>query len=329
MSFVHSNVPVAYRQTEGTDGGSEGSRYATVAGIAVLYYPNSFMLARLVESVLPQVDKVFIVDNPPVWEEKVPEFLAQVPPHKIEYLANGFNAGVASAQNSGLRRAVEQGYTHVMLMDQDSALPNGAVDRLLAAERSLMGTGRQVAAVGPLYIDEKSGQRSQAVRDSGVRVKRRGVSATAKGPVETDFVIASGSLIRTEVLRKVGLMREELFIDWVDAEWNYRAKGFGLAAFIVPTVGMRHSLGDPFEAIFGRRVCVHSPVRDCYIVRNAIYLLQNPRMNWKGRLTMFVYIPRYLLVHSWVARKRLTSFMKMLQALQDGMVRRMTPYSMS
>jgi GT2 family glycosyltransferase len=33
-----------------------------------------------------------------------------------------------------------------------------------------------------------------------------------------DWLIASGSLIRCEVLREVGLMREELFIDVVDTE---------------------------------------------------------------------------------------------------------------
>lgn len=328
MSLAGGIGSVAHRQMESADGVSRGSAYPSVAGIAVIYYPNPFLLARLIGSVLPQVDRLFIVDNTPVWDHKLPEALAQAP-NKIEYLANGFNAGVASAQNAGLRKALEMGYTHVMLLDQDSALPDGAVEGLLAAEASLIRAGRKVSAVGPLSIDEKSGRRSQSVRTSRIGVRRCEVPATIKEPVETDFVISSGSLIRSDVLGRVGLMQDELFIDWVDAEWNYRAKGLGFSAFIVPTVVMRHSLGDATEVVCGRQVCVHSPMRDCYIVRNATYLLQNPRMNWKWRLTMLFYIPQYILVHSWVARKRFTSLVRMLHAVRDGMMRRMTPYSLS
>lgn len=327
MSIVTNRMPGSFIDTEKDNRGPEEESCASVAAIIVLYYPQPLLLSRLVESALPQVDKLIIIDNTPSWDNKEPDGLVRGE-NKIIYRANGFNAGLASAQNDGIRRAIEDGHTHVLLLDQDSALPKNAVKGLLAAERSLIRSGRQVAAVGPVFIDEKSGRRSQAVRESGLRVRWQEISLDEPNPIETDYLIASGSLIRASVLEKVGYMRDELFIDWVDTEWAYRAKGFGLAGYIVPSVVMRHSIGDETKNLLGRRIYLHNPTRNYYIVRNAMYLLQNPKMSWKWRITMLMYVPKYVLVHSWLARNRGRSLMQMLQGMRDGLMRKMRPYSM-
>lgn len=326
MRARYSRESVAYQDTERSDDFCEGQACASVAAVIVLYYPKPFLLSRLLESAMPQVARLFVVDNTPCWDNKLPEGLTHGT-RKIVYHANGFNAGLASAQNNGIRRAIEDRFTHVLLLDQDSALPKGAVEGLLAAERSLIARGCPVAAVGPLFIDEKSGRRSQAVRQSGLRVRWQDISADETDPIETDYLIASGSLIRTSVLRKVGYMRDELFIDWVDTEWSYRAKGLGLGAYVVPTVIMRHSIGDETKALLGKRIYLHSSTRNYYIVRNAIYLLQNPKMSWKWRVTMLIYVPKYVLVHSWLSRNRVSSLMQMLHGMRDGLMRKMKPYS--
>lgn len=302
------------------------SAAASVAAVIVLYYPQPFHFARLIDSLLPQVEKLFVIDNTPSWDVAVLGKLAHPSP-KISYRANGYNAGLAGAQNRGIQAAIEKGHTHVLLVDQDSALPKGAVDGLLAAERLLIDSGREVAAVGPLFVDEKSGERSHAVRHSGFRVRWEQIPPDERNPVETDYLISSGSLIRTGVLKKVGYMRGELFIDWVDTEWAYRAKGFGFSAYVIPTVVMRHSVGDRTGEFLGRRVNLHSPTRNYYIVRNAMYLMQKRHLSWKWRLTMVLYIPKYILVHSWLARNRRGSFARMLQGVRDGIMRKMTPYS--
>jgi rhamnosyltransferase len=300
--------------------------YSSVAAVVVLYYPQPFLLARLVESVLSQVDKLFVIDNTPSWDSRVPDALAHSS-RKLSYRAIGYNAGLAAAQNEGIRRAIEDGHTHVLLLDQDSALPKGAVEGLLEAERSLIRSGTQVAAVGPLYVDEKCGARCFAVRQGLLRVRWRAIDCTEKEPVQTDYLIASGSLIRSSVLRRVGLMREELFIDWVDAEWSYRAQESGLSAYVIPTVVMRHSIGDATRKLLGRRIYLHGTARNYYIVRNAIYLLQNPTMNWRWRVTMLIYIPKYIVAHSWLANRRWESLRHMLRGVRDGITRQMRPFS--
>ena len=61
---------------------------------------------------------------------------------------------------------------------------------------------------------------------------------------ESDHLISSGSLIRLDVFDKVGLMLEELFIDFVDIEWGMRAKKNGYICYIANNVLMKHSIGD-------------------------------------------------------------------------------------
>jgi len=301
-----------------------GERLASVAAVVVLYRPQAELLARLIESIAPQVGKIFIVDNTPERSEEIPAML-----HNCEcafcYRANGANKGLAGAQNIGIGQALRENYTHVLLLDQDSALPGGAVDGLLAAETWLLRAGQPVAAVGPLYVDEKTGERSRGVHRSGLRVQWFPIPAQETQPVEADYLIASGSLIRAAVLRHVGLMRKELFIDWVDTEWGYRAGNAGYRNYIVPTVVMKHSVGDASGRVLGRRIYLHNPARNFYIVRNAVYLLRDRRMSRHWRVTMLFYVPKYILAHSWLAENRGKSFRLMLRAAWEGMRGKMGP----
>lgn len=299
---------------------------ASVAAIVVLYKPNAALLKRLVESVAPQVKELFVVDNSPQRHSQMPLELMNCG-RPVFYHANRMNKGLASAQNTALKEALREGYTHALLLDQDSALPAMAVEGLLAAEQRLLRAGGHVAAVGPLFIDDKNGERSRGVRHRYFRVRWFSIPDDERDPVETDYLIASGSLIRTSVLRHVGLMREELFIDWVDTEWAYRAESLGYKTYIVPTVVMMHSVGDATGEFLGKRFNLHSPARNYYIVRNAVYLLRERRMSLSWRCTMLIYVPKYILVHSWLSPHRWRSFLEMLRAILEGMAGRMRPLS--
>ena len=141
----------------------------SVAAIAVLYHPRPELLSRLIRSVASQVDKIFIIDNTPNRTEAMPRELEGCG-CPLFYHANGMNKGLAGAQNIGIAYALRETYTHVLLLDQDSALPSGAVDDMLSAEASLLRAGKPVAAVGPLF-DRRENRRPFA-RSPSPRVHR-------------------------------------------------------------------------------------------------------------------------------------------------------------
>ncbi|MGL9750644.1 MAG: hypothetical protein ACR5LC_03620 [Symbiopectobacterium sp.] len=91
---------------------------------------------------------------------------------------------------------------------------------------------------------------------------------------EATFIIASGCLIRMEILDRVGIMKEELFIDYIDIKWFLRAKSLGYEIFISPYAKMAHSIGDRRTSIMGRSVSVHNPIRRYYLTRNSFYLMR-------------------------------------------------------
>jgi rhamnosyltransferase len=295
----------------------ESTSDARIAAIVVLFHPKVRLLERLLSSVMDQVDRILAVDNTPNPDPKIGELLQLYGP-KLSYSPMGENLGIATAQNVGIRESLKASYSRVLLLDQDSALPAGALEALLSAERSLVAAGRQVAAVGPVFVDEKNGTRSKAVRHRFFGVKLVPIGAAEMGPVESDFIIASGSLIRTSIIERVGLMREELFIDWVDAEWGLRARSMGYATYIIPAVVMMHSIGDITANIFGKEINLHSASRNYYIVRNAAYLLKERRMGWRWRTMSVLYIPKLILLRSWLSPHRWESLKQLMIAAREG-----------
>jgi rhamnosyltransferase len=288
-----------------------------IAAVVVLYHPNLSLLGRLLGSVLQQVGAVIVVDNTPVPSKEFGRFLDGYA-HRVTYIPLGENMGIAAAQNAGIRKSLEEGCSHVLLLDQDSFPPPNMVIELLSAERVLIESGKKVAAVGPVFIDEKSGEVSTAIRHGWMHVTKLRVDTSMTEPIEADYLISSGSLIRAETLTRVGYMLDELFIDWVDIEWGLRARRAGCNSYIVPSTVMRHSIGDDCVRALGKNINLHNDVRNYYIVRNSTYLLKLNSMGWQWRSITVLKLPLYVCFYSWHSANRWGSVRILCQAILDG-----------
>jgi rhamnosyltransferase len=292
-----------------------------IAAIVVTYFPNEILLVRLLRSIGDEVKKIYVIDNTPngskTWlnSQWLSEFGLYASYHGL-----GENFGIAKAQNIGIDLAVKDGCDHVILFDQDSAPPRGMINNLANTELKMLAAGLKVGSVGPLFLDEKTNGYSQAIRHSGLMVHKVKVSPDDSLPVIADHLIASGSLIRVSIFQEVGVMREELFIDWVDIEWGLRAGSFGYQHFIIPKVVMLHSIGDEFVSFGNRQINLHSDTRNYYIVRNACYLLTDSSVNWQWRASIFFKVPKYVIFYSITtpSKKRGKIFMLLLKACSDG-----------
>jgi rhamnosyltransferase len=300
--------------------GQASSEEYVIAAVVVLYRPDAKLLDRLIRSAMPQVDGLFVVDNTPGSAASDGALFEQYQSSCIHYQALGKNTGIAFAQNAGIAEALACGsYSHVLLLDQDSALPAEMVPKLLLAERNLLASGHQVASVGPLYVDEKTGKFAKAIRHKLLFVRKIELDSSSAEPVEADYLISSGSLIRVSVLREVGLMREDLFIDWVDIEWGLRARDKGWKCYIVPNAVMKHSIGHSSVAVFGKEINLHTDVRNYYIVRNATYLLRCKSMGWQWRAALAIRIPQYVLFYSWCSPNRVQCLKLLVEAVGHGL----------
>lgn len=294
------------------------TKQIAIAAVIVLYYPNFELLDRLMSGLAKQVDVAIVVDNTPIPLDGIEAFVGNYSlPSLYEPLRR--NTGIAFAQNVGIRRAMKAGVSHVLLLDQDSAIPPRMVSELLATEAEALHSGAKVAAIGPVFLEEKTGLREPAVRHTLLGVRRTQHSdMPAERPFETDYLIASGSLIRRTALDAVGLMREELFIDFVDIEWGLRARSYGYKCYMSPAAIMEHSVGDVSAKIFGRNFNLHSDIRHYYLVRNASYLLRLRTMGWCWRVLTVSRIPHYILAFTWMSKTKKKTFQLLCGALVDG-----------
>ncbi|QXL85885.1 glycosyltransferase family 2 protein [Comamonas sp. NLF-1-9] len=225
-------------------------------------------LALQFERLLPQVDAIVWVDNasPPALRS----LRNRWPPERLHAIWLAENVGVGAAQNRGIEHALATGASHVLLMDDDS-LP--APDMVSQLHRALAAHPRAGAA-GARHLDtRRERERTPFSKVIGTRLQWLPCSDETR-VWETDHLIASGCLIPAVVLQKVGAMREDFFIDWVDTEWCLRARRAGWLLYGVCAARLEHRLGDQLARVFGREIPRHAPWRHYYQSRNFVLLLR-------------------------------------------------------
>lgn len=294
-----------------------------IGAIIVLFKPDKHLLSRLINSITSQADKIYIIDNTPDASQN--DYCCLKGINNVLYKALGNNHGIATAQNKGISFAMADGCNHIILLDQDSSLTPRMIAGLIDTERTLKESGVLVAAVGPLFIDEKSGCAASAIRHSFMHVKKIPLHPTLKQPIKADYIISSGSLININTLKDIGLMMEDLFIDWVDIEWGLRAKSKGYSCYINPSTIMYHSIGDETINIAGKSINLHNTIRNYYIVRNATYLLRKEHMGWHWRSVTLLKIPQYIILYSLYDQRKLRSLCILTKALLHGLLGRIGP----
>ena len=232
-----------------------------VACVVTAYRPSAELIAN-VQALVAQSGRVIVVDDGsgPGYEQilgKVAEIGAEV-----ERLAT--NSGIGAALNRGLERARQTpGIGYIVTVDQDSVLPPGYVQSLLAGEAAARSRGLAPGLIGPARIH------GNPVMSSGTR----------NGVVLGREPIQSGLMITMRALEHVGAFQEELFIDLVDTEFYLRATDAGWPT-ILADAEFDHSLGTFVEArVFGLpvmlpagplRVRTAASWRYYYIFRNRI-----------------------------------------------------------
>lgn len=117
------------------------------AGI-VTYQPDIGRLRENITAVLPQAEKIFIVDNGSADLDRIDELLADFPPGSVERIANGENMGIAHALNQLLEAADGAGYDWILTLDQDSVV----MDRLAEEYGKYLDTP-QVGMLCCLIVD--------------------------------------------------------------------------------------------------------------------------------------------------------------------------------
>ena len=258
-----------------------------IYAIVVTYNPDIDILYAQYHSLVNQVDGIIYIDNNSAIEFKIPEN------NKVRIIRNTDNLGLGVAQNEGIEKAKEYGANYILLLDQDSKLPNNMVDILYTELNKIVKAGNKIAAMCPVIYSAYSKSDKPGIVSLGLNIRRKIID----GSEAVIYAIASGSLIPVSVLDVVGCMNEKMFIDGIDLEWCLRARSMGYIVYNTSKTKLVHRLGNGSNDI----VLNHSIIREYYIIRNSLALI------------CFKYVP-----FGFAVRKIIFSFARVLSSLFKG-----------
>jgi len=290
-----------------------------ICGLIVTYNPEIDVLRAVVCSLASNVDRIIIYDNGSDDVGAVFEGLSVS--IEIPFLVQEAkeNIGIAGAQNWLLFRAKELGYGYAILSDQDSIYPTNFASSLFP----VLATNPRVAAVFPGWMD----------RNLGADMKYPGQFVFGKlgflkinvdeEVIEISHAIASGMLLNLNTLADIGFMKADLFIDWVDNEWCWRANARGYRLLSLPSVKLSHSLGDKTVVFAGRKFVQRGLERNYYIVRNALFIMLHSEFGFGIRF----YLLKKLIHHSFfsviLSDEKLKQLRFLARAYVDGTLSRL------
>ena len=259
--------------------------------------------------------QVIVVNNTPEID------LLKFQSKQITIINNPVNIGLSAALNIGIMEAKRRGFKMVALFDQDTELPLNFTQQMLHFINQYPGD-KTVAVYSPVYHNHVTNKTAKHINFKPFRLVRSPVLDT-DDYAQPHYVITSGSIIPMEVLDDIGLMREELFIDFVDIEWCLRARAKGYEIVSFPQVEIAHHLGDSSVSFMGTNYPIHSPLRMYYYFRNSIYLYQSSEieLNWRvvdSTRNLFRFLFYMLFVNN-----RPTYFKYIIKGYYHGFIKKM------
>lgn len=259
----------------------------TIAAVIVWYDPCEAFVENI-KTYARFMRAIYIIDNSHVTHAALADQI-----EGARYIWHGRNNGIAAALNEGCAKALADGFSFALTMDQDSAFDETNFCNLQTNAENLLQNA-ETAIVAPAMKLQP-----------GTTL------------LEKQCVITSGNILRLDAWQKVGGFNEAYFIDQVDFEFCYRLRRAGLRIFTVSSARMKHQVGKPqLRQFLGKsiRSSGHNPDRRYYMTRN--------RLDVRKRFPDFPkpYLRKFLT--EWlgiliVERNRLDSFKAIAEGIWD------------
>jgi GT2 family glycosyltransferase len=270
-----------------------------LASLSAIDYPNR---------------EIVLVDNGSA--DGSPDRLAAEFP-AITLIRNQQNLGFTGGNNVGIRRALEENTDYVLLLNNDTVVARNFLRELIRAGEA----DKRIGVLNPkiLYFDPPdriwyAGGSFNVWKGipshRGHRELDRGLYDT---PQEVTFVTGCAFLIKTEVIRKIGLLDECFFYTCEDTDWTIRSLGAGYKALYVPSSVIWHKESMDVKRNAGKAF------RDFYNVRNTLLLARRhaKAYHWPSLLFSLTHMVLYRTA-GYSIRREFDRVRALYRGLQDG-----------
>lgn len=184
---------------------------------------------------------------------------------------NKINRGFAKGANIGIKKALKQGATKVLLINPDADITKAAILKLCKSNADI---------VSPVLRFERQGE---TVLDFGGKVNwlLGRTTHNENTPGKIDFVSGACMLINSKVFEKIGYFDERFFMYFEDVDFCLRAKSAGLKVAIDPVVVADHQISEHKYS--------ENSIKKGYLLASNKYFMQK-WLRWYAKLPSYAYI---------------------------------------
>lgn len=280
---------------------------------------NGFDFTRACLNSLRKIDfpdfKIILVDNASQNQEG--KNLKKSFP-EIELIENAENLGFSGGNNVGIRYALEQGFSHIMLLNNDTEVEPDFLGEMMRKFHQNPSLG----VVQPLILFLNDPKKIWSAGGKWVPSFGGAITLGDREPVadyrfkKTDLDWATGCcmLISREAILKTGLLNEQYFAYFEDVEWSLRFKKAGFEIALAEKAVIYHEAGASSKKTHAEGTL--SPQVFYFNVRNQFLLLrsQNIPAGIVYHFFRFLAWAGYFLV-----RGRFKKMNSVLKGMRDGL----------
>ena len=198
------------------------------------------------------------------------------------------NGGWTGGNNVGVRRALDEGYNYIFLLNNDAMVEPHTMSRLLA----FSSTRSPPPVVGPLHRNIQSSRfdfiGASINESNGMPTYESGdESAIAQRPAfyPTAFVSGAGMFLSREHFENVGMFDDNFYLNYDETDWCYRARKIGTEIFMLKSAKIIHLVS---ASIGGSE----SPLNVYFMTRNSL-LFAERHLSRRQRYVHLVSLLRY------------------------------------
>lgn len=268
-----------------------------VAAVFVLFHPDQ-SLEKHISAVFDEIDQLYLYRNSTITAARA-EALENAFGHKLCWLGNGKNAGIAKALNRGLIEARRAGCTWLVTMDQDTYIETCVFRQLKQRaarkdELCLLFTPNLMINHQPAYADQQA----------------------------THWVMSSANFVRTDSADLVGAYNQDYFIDGVDIEFCLRLDAAGYHFEVEQDLQVEHSLGRQLKTrLLGKDLTISEfqPVRKYYIFRNYLDIIWRKPAGIREKLALLGILFYRLKLALFIEPDKAASLRMILKGILHGL----------
>lgn len=232
-------------------------------------YPDTIRCLQSLKSLTYKNAAVVVIDNAST-DRSVERIKAAY--SLVNILVNQDNLGFAGGNNVGIKYALKQGADYIWLLNNDTEVHPEALGKMIEVAEADPTIGMVGSRIFHLEQRDKLLFAGGKINWFAGWCRHDTQHSSEEKFRDVDFITGCSLLVRRNVVESIGLLDENFFLYFEDADWSIRARKAGFRLVVAPASIVWHK---EMGSIKGR-----SPAHEYYVTRNNLLFMKKHGSPW-------------------------------------------------